>query len=388
MGKRIVIDFDQLVDRNTAEDIKYGKIEGIDDLIPMWVADMDFRSPAEVRKALSDISMRGIYGYSEADSSYDKALTEWFSRRHGYNIDPETVLKLPGVMLGISLSVRALTSPGDSILIFEPLYGPIGKCIKGNGRNLVVSELVRNGLHYEIDFDDMRRKIKENNVKMLVLCNPHNPVGRVWTREELLKIGDICLENNMVIVSDEIHADFVYAGHKHIPIASLSDDLNRITVTCTSPTKTFNLEGIQAANIIVADDSWRSAIDKMSLDTGAFGLNLMGIAATRAAYTYGEVWLDELLSYLAENIALVRFRLKETKLRLTDIEGTYLLWIDASSVCPDDAGKYFLDKAHIRFSEGEFFGRCGKGFVRMNVACPKSVVNEALDRLLDIPEIG
>lgn len=382
-----MFDFDEAVNRSTPEDIKYSKIEGINDLIPMWVADMDFRSPVEVREVLTDISGRGIYGYSEADPSYDKALTGWFKRRYDFDIDPDTVLKLPGVVLGISLSVRALTRPGDSILIFEPLYGPIAKCIKGNDRNLVISDLVRNGSRYEIDFDDMKRKIKEHNVKMLVLCNPHNPAGRVWTRQELLKIGEICLQNNMLIVSDEIHADFVYEGHKHIPIASLSEELKKITVTCTAPTKTFNLAGIQAANIIAADDSMRRAIDRMSLITGAYGLNVMGISATRAAYTYGDAWLDELIRYLSGNISLVRTRLKDTKLKVTDIEGTYLMWIDASEVCRDDPAKFFLDKTHIRFSEGGFFGKCGKSFIRMNVACPKSVVNEALDRMLAVPEI-
>ncbi len=381
------MDFDEIVNRNTPEDIKYSDIKGISDLIPMWVADMDFRSPVEVRKVLSDISTRGIFGYSEADPSYDKALVDWFKRRYDVEIDPGTVLKLPGVVLGISLSVRALTEPGDSILIFEPLYGPIAKCIKGNGRKLVISDLVRTGSRYEIDFEGMQRKIKDNNVKMLVLCNPHNPVGRVWTREELLKIGDICLENDMVIVSDEIHADFVYAGHKHIPVASLSDDLRKITVTCTSPTKTFNLAGIQAANIIIADDSMRRAVDRLSLVTGAYGLNVMGIAATRAAYTYGEVWLDELLEYLSGNITLVRNRLKDTKLKVTDIEGTYLMWIDASELCVSDPAEFFLDKAHVRLSEGGFFGNSGKDFIRMNVACPKSVVNEALDRILAVPGV-
>ena len=381
------MDFDEIVNRNTPEDIKYSDIKGISDLIPMWVADMDFRSPVEVRKVLSDISTRGIFGYSEADPSYDKALIDWFKRRYDVEIDPGTVLKLPGVVLGISLSVRALTEPGDSILIFEPLYGPIAKCIKGNGRKLVISDLVRAGSRYEIDFDDMQRKIKDNNVKMLVLCNPHNPAGRVWTREELLKIGDICLENDMVIVSDEIHADFVYAGHKHIPVASLSDDLRKITVTCTSPTKTFNLAGIQAANIIIADDSMRRAVGRLSLVTGAYGLNVMGIAATRAAYTYGEAWLDELLEYLSGNITLVRNRFKDTKLKVTDIEGTYLMWIDASELCVSDPAEFFLDKAHVRFSEGGFFGSSGKDFIRMNVACPKSVVNEALDRILAVPGV-
>lgn len=374
-------DFDEIITRDTPEDIKYGKIAGIDDLIPMWVADMDFRCPEEVREALSSLSQRGIFGYSEADSSYDLALTGWFKRRYDYDVDPKTVLKLPGVVLGISLAIRSLTSTGDHILILEPLYGPIARAVKGNGRNLVISDLSRKGTHYDIDFDDMERKIRENNVKMFILCNPHNPAGRVWTRDELTRIGDICVRNNVIIVSDEIHADFVYGNNRHIPIASLSDEINKITVTCTSPTKTFNLAGIQAANIIIADDGMRHEVDKMSLTTGAFGLNIMGIAATKAAYTYGEGWLEDLLRYLEGNIKLVKDRLKDTKLKVMDIEGTYLMWIDASSLGVKDPAKYLLDKTHIRFSEGSFFGKSGEDFIRMNIACRRSLVNEALGRL-------
>lgn len=380
-------DFDEIVNRNTPEDIKYERIDGIDDLIPMWVADMDFRSPAEVRDSLVKVSQNGVFGYSEADDSYDKALTYWFKKRYDWNVDPDTVLKLPGVVLGVSLSIRALTDPGDSVMILEPLYGPIGRAVRGNDRKLVISDLVRAGSRYEIDFEDVERKIKENSVKMLVLCNPHNPVGRVWTRDELLRIGDLCLKNHVIIVSDEIHADFIYGGHKHIPIASLSEELNKITITCTSATKTFNIAGIQAANIVIADDSMRRAVDRCSLATGAFGLNIMGIAATRAAYQYGEEWLDELNAYIEGNYDLVKSRLAGTKLKLTDVEGTYLIWIDASEVDSENPAKFFLDKAHIRFSEGVFFSKKAKGFIRMNIACPRSVVNEALDRMINLPEI-
>ena len=382
-----MINFDEIVIRNTPEDLKHAKIEGIDDLIPMWVADMDFRSPDEVVEALVEQAKRGVYGYSEADESYDQALVSWYKRRHGWDVDPKTVIKLPGVVLGISYAIRALTKENDSVLIFEPLYGPISRAVKCSGRNLVISDLVMKNRHYEIDFDDFENKVRENNVKMLILCNPHNPAGRVWTREELLKIGDICLKNHMLIVSDEIHADFVYSGHKHIPIASLSDDLKKITVTCTSATKSFNIAGIQAANIVIADDSMRRAVDKEAFSTGAFGLNIMGLVATRTAYTYGDKWMDELVDYLEGNIELVKSRLEGTKLKVTDIEGTYLMWIDASEMGVEDPTRLFLEKAHIKFSEGTFFSKKADRFIRMNIACPRSVVNEALDRMLALPEI-
>lgn len=382
-----MINFDELIDRNTPEDIKHAKIDGINDLIPMWVADMDFKSHVEVIEALTEQAKRGVYGYPEADESYDKAVAGWFKRRYGWDVDPKTVLKMPGVVLGISDSIMALTKEGDSILIFEPLYGPIGRAVKGSGRNLVVSDLVRKGSRFEMDFDDFENKVRENNVKMLIFCNPHNPVGRVWTKEELTKVGEICLKYHMVIVCDEIHADFVYSGHKHIPFASLSEEIKKITVSCTSATKSFNIAGIQAANIVIADDSMRRAVDRYSLTTGAYGLNIMGLVATRAAYTYGDKWMDELISYLEGNIELVKNRLAGTKLKVTDIEGTYLMWIDASSMGLEDPSKYFLDKAHIRFSEGTFFSKKADQFIRMNVACPRSVVNEALDRMLKLPEI-
>ncbi len=382
-----MINFDEIINRNTPEDLKHAKIEGIDDLIPMWVADMDFRAPDEVVEALVEQAKRGVFGYSEADESYDKALASWYKRRYGWDVDPKTVLKMPGVVLGISDSINALTKENDSILIFEPLYGPIGRAVKGSGRNLVVSNLVMKGSRYEIDFDDFENKVRENNVKMLIFCNPHNPAGRVWTREELLKVGDICLKNHMLIVCDEIHADFVYSGHKHIPIASLSEELKKITITCTSATKSFNIAGIQAANIVIADDSMRRAVDKYAFSTGAFGLNIMGLVATRAAYTYGDKWMDELISYLEGNIDLVKSRLKGTKLKVTDIEGTYLMWIDASAMGMEDPSKFFLDKAHIKFSEGTFFSKKATQFIRMNIACPRSVVNEALDRMLKLPEV-
>lgn len=383
----MAIIFDEIVDRNTPEDIKHKKIDGIDDLIPMWVADMDFKSPPEVIESLVEQAKRGVYGYPEADASYDNAVVDWFKRRHGWEVDPKTILKLPGVVLGVSLAVRALTNENDSVMIFEPLYGPIAKTIKGNKRNLVISDLVRRDSRYEIDFDDMENKIRENDVKMLILCNPHNPVGRVWTKEELLKIEKICLKNQIIIVSDEIHADFVYSGHKHIPIASLSDELKKITVTCTSATKSFNIAGIQAANIVIADDSMRRAVDKMALTTGAYGLNIMGLVATRAAYTYGDKWMDELRAYLEGNIELVKSRLSGTKLKVTDIEGTYLMWIDASKLFVEDPTKYFLENAHIKFSEGNFFSKKAGQFIRMNIACPRCVVNEALDRMLKLPAI-
>ena len=380
----MAINFDEIIDRNTPEDIKHAKIEGIDDLIPMWVADMDFKSPDEVIESLVEQAKRGVFGYPEADASYDRTVVDWFKRRYEWNVDPKTILKLPGVVLGISLAVRALTCEGDSVLIFEPLYGPIAKTVKGNNRNLVISDLVRKGNRYEIDFDDMENKIRENGVKMLILCNPHNPVGRVWTKEELLKIGEICLKNHMIIVSDEIHADFVYSGHKHIPIASLSDELNKITVTCTSATKSFNIAGLQAANVFIANDSMRRSVYKMSLTTGAFGLNIMGLVATRAAYTYGDQWMDELKDYLEGNVELVKSRLAGTKLKVTDIEGTYLMWIDASDMSVEDPSKFFLEKAHIKFSEGAFFSKKTGRFIRMNIACPRSVVNEALDRMMKL----
>ena len=369
-------DFDSITDRNTPDDIKYERINGIDDLIPMWVADMDFKSPPEVISELVRVASNGIYGYSEADESYDEAVTGWLKKRFGWDVTADQILKLPGVVLAISYAVRVLTEPGDHIMIFEPVYGPFRRCVEGNGRKLTIEQLKTAGGHFAVDTAEMEKKIIEDNVKLLVWCSPHNPGGRVWSEDELRSVSGICEKHGVFIVSDEIHSDLTLYGNKHIPMAKIAGDN---CVVLTAPTKTFNIAGIQAANIISTNRDVLRRIDREAVTTGAFGLNKMGIAATRAAYTYGEPWLTELTAYIEGNIDILRKELEDTKLVMMEPEGTYLVWIDCSAY--GNISKKLLREAHVRVSEGSFFGMGGENFIRLNVACPRSVLKEALRRI-------
>ena len=375
----VMYDFDCIVNRNTPDDIKYEKIKGIDDLIPLWVADMDFKSPPEVIEALTDTVSRGIFGYSEADKTYDEAVINWFGKRFDWNITGDQIIKLPGVVLAISCAVRALTKENDHVMIMEPVYGPFRRCVEGNGRILTRGQLKNVNNHYEVDLEEMEKKIIEDEVKLLIWCSPHNPGGRVWTEEELRSVSDICKKHGVFIVSDEIHADLTLYGHKHIPMAKAAGDG---CVVLTAPTKTFNIAGIQAANIISSNKEVIRKIDSEAFTTGAYGLNKMGISATRAAYTYGGPWLAELLAYIEGNIDLLRDELKDTKLIMMEPEGTYLVWIDCSYY--GNISKKLLTKAHVRVSEGSFFGENCENFIRINTACPRSVLREGIRRIKEV----
>ena len=372
-------DFDSVVNRNTPDDIKYERIDGIDDLIPMWVADMDFKSPPEVVDELVRVASNGIYGYSEADETYDEAVINWFDKRFDWHVTSDQILKIPGVIVAISCAVRVFTKPDDHVMILEPVYGPFRRCVEGNGRKLTIEELKPVNGRYEIDLTEMERKIEEDDAKLLIWCSPHNPGGRVWTREELQSVAEICRRHGVFIVSDEIHADLTLYGHKHIPMAKAAGDN---CIVLTSPTKTFNIAGIQAANAVSTNAEALYKLDKEAMVTGAFGLNKMGIAATRAAYTYGKPWLTELQAYLEKNIDLLRDTLKDTDLVMMEPEGTYLVWIDCSAY-ENFAGR-LLKEAHVRVSEGSFFGNGGENYIRLNLACPRSVLKEALGRIISI----
>ena len=380
-------DFDKIINRNIPGDLKYEKIAGIDDLIPMWVADMDFQSPVEIREALADVATNRVFGYTGAEPEYYKLVAEWFKKRYDWEVEKSLIMPLPGVIEGLVCTMRAFTKPDDHVLIFQPVYGMFEKSIRLNGRIPTISELKNVNGRYEVDLEDAEKKIIEDNVKMLFWCSPHNPGGRVWTMEELEAVARLCARHNVFIVSDEIHADLVLYGKKHIPFAKVSSDYTKNLVVLTSPTKSFNLAGIQAANLIAFDKKVFKMIDHELFATGAFEVNKMGVAATKAAYAYGEEWLEELLKYLEGNINLVAKELKDTKLKVMPQEATYLVWIDCSALKGDEPfSRTVLNKAHVRVSEGDFFGKSSRDFIRLNVACPRSLVKEALDRIkkLDI----
>jgi cystathionine beta-lyase len=374
--------FDPKYDRTGTGAIKYRNLP--ENTIPMWIADMDFKSPPAVTDALIKAAQHGIYGYGDTDDEYDTLIVDWYDRRIGWKIEKEQTLKIPGVMFGVAAAIRAVTEPNDAVLICQPVYYPFAKIIPDNHRRTVISELVLKNGRYEIDFEDFENKIKQEKVKAFLLCSPHNPVGRVWSRTELAEIARICLKNGVYIISDEIHSDFIYPGYNHIPIASISNEIADRTITCLSPTKTFNLAGLQAANMVVPNKQLRIRIKKECVATGYSHLNIMATAATKAAYQQGEEWLEGLLQYLGQNVALLRTSFPEdAPVYALNLEGTYLAWLDCRKLkmSPSELDNLFLSKAGIWLHNGHTFGSGGDGFMRMNIACPNSVLEEAIERI-------
>ena len=376
--------FDKICDRRGSGSIKYGKPPAGDPekVVPMWVADMDFRSAPSIREALEKTVDHGIFGYTDRGDAYKEAVTGWYERRMGWTIDPEWIIPVQGVIFAAATAIRALTEKGDGVMICQPVYYPFANIVKDNGRKLVVNELVLKDGKYEIDFDDFGKKAEE--AKVFLFCSPHNPCGRVWTKEELERIAKICEDKDLYIISDEIHSDFVYPGHTHTPVMTLSEETAARTVTCVSPTKTFNIAGIEAANIITSNEDIRRRLIREAFSAGSFGQNLFGSAATMAAYTGGEEWLDTLLEYLQMNIGHVRSFAESTpKIDLIEPEGTYLLWLDCRKTGLDgrQLQKFFLEEADVWLHDGSVFGKGGEGFMRMNVACPEKVLTEVLDMM-------
>lgn len=357
-----------------------------DDLIPLWVADMDFQTSSHIQDALVRQVEHGIFGYSESKEDYFLALRNFYIRRHQFEISSsDWVLKAPGVMFFLAMAVNAFTDKGDAILIQEPVYMHFKELILASGRKTISSDLIRKeDGRYSIDFSDFERKIQENQIKLFFLCNPHNPVSRVWTREELETIGEICLKNRVIIVSDEIHNDFIFRGN-HLMMGSLSEKISDITISVTAPTKTFNLAGLQIAHAFIPNKKMREAIQH-ELDAVAYSqVNAAGLIASEAAYKYGEEWLDALLKYIHRNIdftsEFIRNHLPDIK--LTPIEATYLAWLDFSGLkkSPTEIDDIILHKARLWLNSGSRFGKSGRGFERINLACPRSTLEKALKRL-------
>lgn len=379
--------FDKKYNRNNTSSVKYdmkpnGNVPN--NLIPMWVADMDFKVPPSVEEELVRVSKHGIFGYTRTDEEYDSLVVSWYKRRLGWDFKEEWILKAPGVMFAIGAAIKALTNKNDSILICEPVYYPFSKITVGNERKLVISNLKLNNNRYEIDFEDFEDKVIKNQVKLFLLCSPHNPVGRVWTKEELLEIARICIKHDVIIISDEIHSDFILKGHKHIPIASLSEEISNRTITCTSPSKTFNIAGLQVSNIIIQNNNLRHKVWKACLQTGYSSLNTMAIYATKAAYKNGDEWLNSLLTYLEDNINLLEDALKDKNdISLIRPEATYLMWLDCRKLrmSKEELDSLFLEKMGLWLNNGATFGDRGKGFMRMNIATQRSVLSEAISRI-------
>ncbi|MCM1171461.1 MAG: pyridoxal phosphate-dependent aminotransferase [Clostridium sp.] len=381
--------FDEVINRKNTDSIKYdfavkrGKPE---DVLPLWVADMDFKTSSLVLDEIQKRVAHGIFGYTETGEAYFNAVAGWLREHHGLNIEQSWLVKTPGVVYALAMAVRSYTSENDTVLIQQPVYYPFTEVITDNHRRVISNDLVlfEDG-KYHIDFEDFENKIVEHHVKLFLLCSPHNPVGRVWTYEELKQIAEICLKHNVLIVSDEIHGDFTFDGFRHTPLLNVDSRLKDIVITCTSPAKTFNLAGLQISNIIIPNSKLRRVFRKEIAASGYSQLNTIGIVACEAAYKYGEEWYRELKKYLQDNLAFVRNYIVQNlpQIKLIEPEGTYLIWLDFRGLhlSEQDLENLIVNKAKLWLDSGAIFGKAGEGFERINIATSRSVLREALDRI-------
>ena len=383
-------DFDKVVDRHGTNCLKYdfaierGKPA---DILPLWVADMDFQTAPAILERLEETVKHGIFGYSDGKEGYFAAVQNWYRERFGWETKPEWLVKTPGVVFALAAAVRAYTKEGDGVLLQQPVYYPFSEVITDNGRKIVNSPLKITDGYYTMDLDDLETKIVENKVKLFLLCSPHNPVGRVWSEEELRRVGEICLRHGVLVVSDEIHSDFTYGENIHHVFASLDEKYAAITTTCTAPSKTFNIAGLQISNIWISNPELRARFRAEVTAAGYSQVNLMGLVACQAAYETGEEWLKELKIYLEGNLDYVRTFLKENlpEIKLTEPEGTYLLWLDFKSLgMKEEQLKDLVEnKAKLWLDSGAMFGPDGEGFERINIACPREILKQALTQLAE-----
>lgn len=375
-------DFDRVIDRRNTDSIKW-KTYG-EDILPMWVADMDFQAPPQVIAAIQQRAEHGIYGYAVRPDSYYQSMIDWMRRRHGWEIKRKWLAHSPGVVTALDLAVHAFTQPGDKIIVQPPVYFPFFTIVKNNGRQLVFNQLSAENGYYRMNLIDLERKI-DNRTRALMLSSPHNPVGRVWSKDELIALGELCLRKNLLIFSDEIHSDLILPGHKHIPLALLSPELAEITITIIAPSKTFNVPGLYTAAAIIPNPKLHTQFDHMLENMALNNSNTFGMVGLEAAYRYGEEWLEALLDYLQGNIdfAIRFFQERVPKIKVVCPEGTYLLWLDCRDLGLDHdrLRDLFLKQAKVAMNEGHTFGPGGEGFMRMNLGCPRSVVQEGLERI-------
>ncbi len=377
-------DFDELIPRRGTNSYKWDSAADAD-VLPLWVADMDFRTAPCIIEALRRRVEHGIFGYTRVPDVYYEAVIDWFGRRHSWQIDREWIIYTSGVVPALSAVIKALTDSGDRVLVQTPVYNCFFSSIRNNSCELVASPLIRDGNTYRMDFDDLERKAADPRTKLLLLCNPHNPVGRVWTRGELLRVGDICLRNGVRVVSDEIHCELTQPGYEYIPFASLSEAFQANTITCLSPSKAFNIAGLQIANIVSSDEEVRRRIDRAININEVCDVNPFGVEALIAAYGHGADWLEALNTYLNENYRCLcgYFAEQLPQLSVTKLEGTYLVWVDCRALRLSSAelAERLLERQKLWLNEGTMYGTEGEGFLRINIACPRSRLMKALERL-------
>ncbi len=380
-------DFDTVINRKGSGSVKWDRADNlykVNDVIPMWVADMDFKSPPAIIKSLKKVAGWGIFGYTMAPDSYCESILAWMKNRHDWEIQKDWIVFAPGVVPALRLLVKAFTQPGDQVLVQTPVYYPFFDAVRDNGCEILDNPLLLQGKQYVMDFDDLERKITPQT-KMIILCSPHNPISRVWTAGELKQLGEICMKHNVLVISDEIHNDIVYKGFKHTPFTKVSNEFSSNAIVCTAASKTFNLPGLRTSNIIISNPELRKRFTTVMRNCGMAPPNMFGIAATEAAYRYGESWLKQLLAYLQGNIKLFQqFALERLPgLKIIQPQGTYLLWLDFRG-CRIEMSQldYCLrEKARVGMESGEQFGCKNAGFRRMNIGCPRAILLEAMDRL-------
>ena len=391
------MNYNDNIDRRNTDCLKYdfaAERRRPADVLPLWVADMDFQAPEAVINALTARSEHGIFGYTDTKRDYFEAVADWFRVQHGWTPEEDWLVKTPGVVFALAMAVKAFTKEGDSVLIQPPVYYPFFEVIRDNDRNVVENELVLNGGRYEIDFDKLEKQLGDEQVKLMFLCSPHNPVGRVWTREELDRIASLCVKYKVILVSDEIHCDFTRAGHPFTSVATLSGDIRNQTVICTAPSKTFNLAGLQASNIFIPDPKLRRAFRHQIDAAGYSQLNTMGLLACKIAYREGADWLREVKEYIEGNLNYLRGYLAEKlgQIRLIEPEGTYLVWLDCSGIglTGSELNRFITEKAKLWLDGGNMFGGSAGQFQRINLACSRATLTQALEQLrqavINLPE--
>ena len=382
------LDFDTVVDRRNTYSLKYDFAEERNkpkDVLPLWVADMDFLISSYIQDAIQKQTEHGIFGYSDVKEEYFEALKRWMKTHHNWDIEEEWLVKTPGVVYALAMAVKAFTKENESVLFQQPVYYPFGSAITDNHRKLVVSDLIldEDG-RYQIDFEDFEEKIVKEDVKLFFLCNPHNPVGRVWTKEELIRLGDICLKHNVLVVSDEIHADFAFK-REHQVFVNLKEEYKDISIVATAPSKTFNIAGLQVSNILIPNPLLRKEIEKQISASGYSQLNVLGLVATLAAYQHGQEWYDAMYRYVKDNIAFTKQFVEErlSGVKVVETEGSYLVWLNFRGLhlSEKELEDLIVNKAKLWLDRGSMFGKSGEGFERINVACPRKTLVEALNRI-------
>lgn len=396
----MTIDFDQTVDHYGVNSIKWEFMVddhglkhwnltdpdlGDQSVLPMWIADMDFLAAPPIVEAVTRRAQRGVYGYASKTDSYLSAVCSWMARRKAWAVEPDWILMMPGVVTALHVIVRHFTAPGDKVLIQRPVYHPFTFSIENNQREISSSALLLTGDRYEMDFDDLAEKAADPAVKLAILCSPHNPVGRVWSREELSRYAEICTENGVRVIADELHSDLIMPGRQFVSYGTLDERFLKDVFVCTAPSKTFSLAGLQTSNIIVPDAELRDELRIELRALGLWGTNPFGLVGTEAAYNHGEPWLAQVIDYIWSNLEYLDNYLKShlQSMKLIPIEGTYLAWIDCRDLGLDGEAlnSLMMDDARVYVDGGHIFGPEGEGFARMNVACRRQTLEQALARI-------